>query len=90
MTEGNVPLPTNAKDFLTLLHSKVVSIIDHLDRLDPNTENNSQKTDPVFELLESILAAIGDLQTSSEVLHQRVDAIARYVPAAARAVSGKP
>jgi hypothetical protein len=73
MPEANQP--TNAKQFLELLHSEILSIKVHLHRLDPPAAANAPEADPVLTLLESILTAIRDQQTSDEVLHQRIDAI---------------
>lgn len=86
---SEVNQPNNAKEFFQLLHLEIRSIKEHLDRLDPPETANPPEEDPVLTLLESILTTQRDQQTSQEVLHQRIDAIARYVPGAARAVSGK-
>jgi hypothetical protein len=86
MSEANQP--NNAKEFLALLHSEILAIQKHLNQLDPPTAE-TQEEDPVLTLLESILTTQRDQQTSTEVLHQRIDAIARFIPAAARVVSSK-
>ena len=90
MAQNTQQQPTNARQFLELLHSEILSIKDQLNRIDPPDKLEPAETDPILTLLESILTAIREQQTSQEVLHQRMDAIARYVPAAARAVSGQP
>jgi hypothetical protein len=88
MSETNQP--NNARQFLELLHAEILSIKAHLDKLDPPAADDSpEQEDQLLTLLESILTTQRDQQTSHEVLHQRIDAIARYVPGAARAVSGK-
>ena len=82
--------PNNAREFLEMLHAEIRSIKVHLDRLDPPETASPPEGDPVLTLLESILTTLRDQQTGQEVLHQRIDAIARYIPAAARVVSSKP
>jgi len=88
MSEPQVTRPANAQAYFQLLHREVLEIKRRLSQIDPGPGDKAQD-EPVLTLLESILGAIKDQQTSAEVMHQRLDAIARYVPGAARAVSGR-
>lgn len=81
--------PANARAYLDLLHNGIMEVNRRLSRLDPSSADPAPD-EPVLTLLESILTAIRDIQTSTEVLHQRLDAVARFVPAAARAISPTP
>ncbi|KQZ02020.1 hypothetical protein ASD45_15005 [Pseudolabrys sp. Root1462] len=88
MSENSSQRLISAKDHFELLHTEIRHIKHQIGRISADPTDRSQD-EPVLTLLESILRAIRDQQSSQEVLHQRIDAIARYVPAAARAVSGK-
>lgn len=89
MTSPETTTPTNAKAFFELLLQQMNKLNSRLDALDPPDTTANPGADPLFSVLTKILGAVREFQSSQEVMHQRLDAIARYVPGAARAISGK-
>ncbi len=82
MNEPQKPNP--AREMLEAMHADIRRIQSALLIPNGSTPAGPQKEDPAIQLLSSILTVAQDLQTSQEKLHQRLDAVARYIPAASR------
>ncbi|HZL29543.1 MAG TPA: hypothetical protein VFC54_00595 [Pseudolabrys sp.] len=50
----------------------------------PTNPAAQQNEDPAIQLVSSLLTVMQDVQTSQELLHRRLDAVVRYIPAASR------
>lgn len=81
--------PANAREMLESLHADVRTIQQALSIPTANAPQGSSNPDPAIELLTHILKATQDCQSSLEAVHQRLDTVVRFIPGAARRISGQ-
>ena len=76
--------PNNAREMLEVMQADLRTIKSALAIPDGSAPGQQLKEDPTIPLVSSILTVMQDIQTSQEMLHRRLDAVVRHIPAASR------